>query len=96
LRHSATRRKVAGWIPDEVIGPKPSSHIMALGSTQSLTEMSTRNLPGGKVRPEPKAHNFTATYEPTIYKMWERRRLTTLWASMVCYRDSFTFLYTIV
>jgi hypothetical protein len=25
----------------------PSSRIMALGSTQPLTEMSTRNLPGG-------------------------------------------------
>jgi hypothetical protein len=26
--------------------PNPSSRTMALGSTQSLTEMSTRNLPG--------------------------------------------------
>jgi hypothetical protein len=26
---------------------------MALGSTQPLTEMSTRNLPGGKGRPAP-------------------------------------------
>jgi hypothetical protein len=25
----------------------PSSHTMALGSTQPLSEMSTRNLPGG-------------------------------------------------
>jgi hypothetical protein len=24
--------------------------------------------------------------------MWEPRRLTTLWASTACYRDSFTFL----
>jgi hypothetical protein len=29
----------------------PSSRIMALGSIQPLTEMSTRNLPGGKGRP---------------------------------------------
>jgi hypothetical protein len=28
---------------------------MALGSTQPLTEMSTRNLPGGKGRPASKA-----------------------------------------
>jgi hypothetical protein len=28
--------------------PKSSSCAMALGSTQSLTEMSTRNLPVGK------------------------------------------------
>jgi hypothetical protein len=38
-------------VPDEVDFfnlPDPSSRTMALGSTQSLTEMSTRNLPGGK------------------------------------------------
>jgi hypothetical protein len=37
---------------DEVIAffksPNPSSRTMALGSTQPVTEMSTRNLPGGK------------------------------------------------
>jgi hypothetical protein len=27
--------------------PNPSSHTMVLGSIQPLTEMSTRNLPGG-------------------------------------------------
>jgi hypothetical protein len=26
--------------------PNPSGHNMALGSTQSLTEMSTRKIPG--------------------------------------------------
>jgi hypothetical protein len=45
LRHYAASRKVAGSIPDEEIGfhnwPNP----------QLLTEMSTRNLPGGKGRP---------------------------------------------
>jgi hypothetical protein len=55
LRHYATNRKVAGSIPDEVIWffnwPNPSSHTMALGSTQPLTEMSMRNLPGDKRRP---------------------------------------------
>jgi hypothetical protein len=59
---------------------------MALGSTQRLTEMSTRNLPGGKGRPASK------TGEPTVYKMWELRRLTTLQAFTACYRDSFIFL----
>jgi hypothetical protein len=33
---------------------------MALGSTQPLTEMSTRNLPGGKDRTGRKADNLTA------------------------------------
>jgi hypothetical protein len=45
----------AGLIPDEVsaffIWPNPSSRTMALGSTQSLTEMSIRNIPGGKGPP---------------------------------------------
>jgi hypothetical protein len=38
----------------------------------------------------------SAICEPTIYKMWEPRRLTTLWTSRACYRDSFTccFLQT--
>jgi hypothetical protein len=63
---------------------------MALGSTQPLTEMSTRNIPGGEGRPARKAENLTAICEPTVYKMWEPRRLTTLWASTGCYRDSYT------
>jgi hypothetical protein len=48
-------RKVAGSIPDKVTGffnlPNLSNRNMVLGSTQPLTEMSTRNLPGGKGRP---------------------------------------------
>jgi hypothetical protein len=41
-------------IPDEVDFfnlPNPSSRTMALGSTQPMTEMSTRNPSGGKGRP---------------------------------------------
>jgi hypothetical protein len=71
--------------------PNPSSRTMALGSTQPLTEMSTRNLPGGKERPAHKVDNLTAICEPIVYKMWEPLRLTTVWASTHCYRDSFTF-----
>jgi hypothetical protein len=63
-------RKVAGSIPDEVIGffnfPNTSSRIMALGSTQPLTELSTRILPGGKGRPASKADNLTAICEPIV------------------------------
>jgi hypothetical protein len=47
LRHYAVSRKVAGSSPDEVDilnWPNPSGRIMALGSIQPLTEMSTRNL----------------------------------------------------
>jgi hypothetical protein len=64
---------------------------MVLGSSQPLTEMSTRKLPGGKGRPAREADNLTATCEPIVWKMWEPRRLTTLWAFTACYRDSFTF-----
>ena len=46
LRHYATNRQVAGSIPDGVIGifqsHNPSGRTMFLGSTQPLTEMSTR------------------------------------------------------
>jgi hypothetical protein len=38
---------------------------MAVGSTQYLAEMSTRNLPGGKERPARKA-NVTAICEPIV------------------------------
>jgi hypothetical protein len=48
LRHRATSRKIAGSIPEGVIGifhwHNPSGRNMALGSTQPLTEMSTRNI----------------------------------------------------
>jgi hypothetical protein len=40
------------------------------------------------VRPARKADNLIAICEPTVYKMWEPRRLTTLWASTACYRDN--------
>jgi hypothetical protein len=41
----------------------PSSRTMALGSTQPLTEMNTRNIPGGKGQPVHKANNLTAVCE---------------------------------
>jgi hypothetical protein len=44
---------------------------MALGITQPLTEISTRNMKiimflGSKVRPVLKADNLTAIYEPIV------------------------------
>jgi hypothetical protein len=44
----------------------PSSRTMALGSIQPLTEVSTRNLPGGKGRPARKTDNLTAICEPIV------------------------------
>ena len=63
LRHCATSRKVAVSIPDGVIGMfhwhNPSGRTMALGYTQSVTEMSTRNISWVKRRPVRKADNLT-------------------------------------
>jgi hypothetical protein len=92
FRHYATSRKIAGSIRF-FNWPNPSSRTMTLRSTQTLTEMSTRNLLGGKRRPEQKADNLTAICEPNVFKMWEPRSLTTLWASTACYRDSITVFY---
>jgi hypothetical protein len=52
LRYCATNRKGAGSIQDGVIGifhwHNPSDRTMAMGSTQPLTEMSTRSISWGK------------------------------------------------
>jgi len=51
LRCCATNRMVAGSNPDGVIGilleHNPSDRTVALGSTQPLTEMSTRSISWG-------------------------------------------------
>jgi hypothetical protein len=52
LRHYARSRKFADSIPEGVIGifhwHSPSGRRMALGSTQPLTEMSTKGISWGK------------------------------------------------
>jgi hypothetical protein len=58
--------------------------------TQPLIEMSIRNLPGGEGRPEHKAAS-PSSLSLLSRRMWDPRRLTTLWASTACYKDSFTF-----
>jgi hypothetical protein len=52
---------------------------------QPLTEMTIRNLPGGKRQLAHKADNLTPICEPNAYKMWEPRCLTNLWASTTCF-----------
>jgi hypothetical protein len=70
LRHYSTNRNVSVSITDEVIGffnfPNPSNRTMTMGSTQPLTEMSTRNLLGGKGRPALEADNLIDICEPTV------------------------------
>jgi hypothetical protein len=52
LRRCATGRMVPGSIPGGVTGSfsdmSPSDRSVALGSTQPLLKMSTRNIPEGK------------------------------------------------
>jgi hypothetical protein len=59
-----------GSIPDNIIGffngPNSSSRIVAVESTQPLTEMSTGIFLGGKERPARKADNLTAICEPIV------------------------------
>ena len=55
-------RKGAGSIPDGVIGifhfHNPSGRTMVLGSTQPLTEMSTRNISWGQRQPVRRVDNL--------------------------------------
>jgi len=73
LRRCATNRKVAGSIQRGVIGifhwHNASDRTMALGSTQPLTEMSTRIFPGGKKRPVLKADLTTILGD--CHVIWE-------------------------
>jgi hypothetical protein len=98
MRHYATSRKVAGSIPEDIgffNWSNPCSRTVVLGSTQPLTEISTRNLSGGIGLPTRKA-DLTAICEPIVQKIWEPRRLTTLWAFTACYGVRFTFFTSLL
>jgi hypothetical protein len=62
--------KVVGLIPDEVIGffqlSYSSSHTMVLGSIMPLTEMRTRNFPGGEEWQVRKTDNLTMICEVNV------------------------------
>jgi hypothetical protein len=101
------RGSVAGWgsmlqagrspvrVPDEVVffnWPNPSRRIMALESTQPLTEMNTRNLPGSKKRPK----SWLTTLLPSVSRMSENVGAPTSHSPkglLGLYRDNFTLPY---
>jgi hypothetical protein len=72
VEHCATSRKVAGSIHNEIIDvfnlPDPFSLTVALGLTQPLTEMSTRNLRVGKARQEHNPDNLTSSTSRNPYR----------------------------
>jgi hypothetical protein len=64
-------RRSPVWVTDDVDFfnlPNPSSRTMALGLTQPLTEMSTRNLPGSKEQLVHRADNLATICEPNVWK----------------------------
>jgi hypothetical protein len=80
-------------VPDEVDFfnfPNPSSRTMALGSTQPLIEMSTRNFPGVKSG----QHVGLTTLPPSMSRMFENVGASTSRKPKSLhslYRDNFTF-----
>jgi hypothetical protein len=74
--------------------PNSCSRTMALGSTQPLTEMSSRNLPGVLKGGRRVRLTTIPSSVSRLEKMWEPQCITTLWAFTACYRDSFTFFHT--
>jgi hypothetical protein len=67
----------------------PSDRSMALGSTQPLLKMSSRNIPGGK-----SGRCVRLTTSPPLraecHEIWEPKPPGTLWAKPGLLRDSFT------
>jgi hypothetical protein len=98
LRHCATSQKVVCSIPSGVTGifhsHNPSGHTMALGSTQPLTRMSTRNISWGAGK-GCRCIGLT-TLQPSCancLEIWEPQPSGTLRACLGLQWDSFTFFF---
>ena len=74
FEHCATSREVAGSISDGVFGiflrHNPSGRTMTLGSTQPLTEVSTRNISLGVKAASAFGWQPYYLYMPTVLKYW--------------------------
>jgi hypothetical protein len=66
---------------------------MALGSTQPLVKMSTRNIPGGKGGPCVRLTTSPLSCAE-CHEIWETKPSGTLWATPGLLGDDFTFSFT--
>jgi len=100
FRHCATSRKVAGSIPDGVIGifhwHNPSGRTLVLGSTQPLIEIRTRNISWGWGSKNGRCIGPTTL--PPLHvdclEIWEPQAPGILRACPGLYRDCHTFTCT--
>jgi len=93
LRNCTANWKVVGSILDSVTGIfhwcNPSSCTVALGLTQPLTEMNTRNISLGVRRPVLRADNLTNLMCRLVWYLGA----STSWNPQGLYRDCFTFTF---
>ena len=91
----ATSRKVAGSIPDSNIGIfhwlKPSDRIMAVRSTQPVTEMTARDITWGVKADGAYGWQPCHLHVSIILKCWDRQPLGAVRACPGFYRNYFTF-----
>jgi hypothetical protein len=71
----------------------PSDRSMALGSTQSLVKMSTRNIPVGKGGRCVRLTSHPSRAE--CHEIWKPKPPGTLWAIQGLLRDSLTFYLSV-
>jgi hypothetical protein len=84
LKHCATSQRFAGVIPSVVTGNfhlhKPSGCTTALGLTQPLTEMSTRNIFWGVKVASVQGSQPYHLHVQFVLKLWESQTPGNLWA----------------
>jgi hypothetical protein len=88
LRHCTKSRKVAGFIPDGVIGifylQDSSGRSMALGLIQPLTEISTRNVSWGVKAAGAWGWQPYHLHVPIVLKSGSLSLLEPLWSAQAC------------
>ena len=93
----AISRMVPVSIPGGVTGffsdISPSDRSMALGSTQPLAKMSTRNIPGS-IGGRCLRLTTSPPSRAECHEIWESKSPGKLWATPGLLRNSFTFTYT--